>query len=481
MFKNKLSIYKFLLDHSKKKSVSFHMPGHKGGAFYKRFGYDDFFESFLNMDVTEIPGADNLFQREGIIRQCGEHYASLYDAKKSYLLINGTSGGIIASILATVPKGGSLIMARNSHKSVFNALTLGDISPIYAYPLLDQSYGISGPISAEEIDVLLKENPQALCVILPSPNYYGICSDIKGISEVVHSHGKILIVDEAHGAHLHFMNKELAAIDNGADLVINSTHKTLASMTQSAVLNVSHNSTVDLDILEDKLQAIQSTSPSYVLMASLDISASILQDHGDALFSNWKDNLESLYHNISTIPNLELIHSYMENNKELLDKTKINLSLRRAGISGPKLEELLISKFNIYPELVAGDLVMAMSGIGNTEEDFHKLAVALKEIQKNYNIKSNYDDNLELTALNIAVLSKKPKMKTIPQNRVKMPMERCGGKVCAQSIIPYPPGIPLACPGEVITEDLITYIKGLRQRGEKVIGVTADGEFFIGK
>ena len=148
-------IYDFLKTHAKKDSISFHMPGHKGASLYKKFGYEEFLRDFMNYDITEITGADNLFQTEGILKEAQNQYAKLYEVKKSYLLINGTSGGIIAAILASVPQGKKMIMARNCHKSVFNALTLGSIQPVYAYPEMIEAYGISGAISAEEIERLL--------------------------------------------------------------------------------------------------------------------------------------------------------------------------------------------------------------------------------------------------------------------------------------------------------------------------------------
>src|SRR5665647_1872789 len=237
-------IEEFVLEHAAEKPVSFHMPGHKGSGFYKRFGYVDFMNNFFDYDITEIEGADNLFQREGIIKAVSEKYARLYGVKQSFLLINGTSCGLISAILATVPKGKKIVMARNSHKSVFNALNLAGIEPIYAYPELIEDWKISGAITSFEIEEILRRNPDAEAVILPSPNYYGICSDIEEISEIVHKFGKILIVDQAHGAHLNFFNHykiegfPLAAERAGADIVVNSTHKTLASLTQSAVLNV---------------------------------------------------------------------------------------------------------------------------------------------------------------------------------------------------------------------------------------------------
>ncbi len=179
----KQSIREFLMSHGANNPVSFHMPGHKGKAFYVENGYGEFLDAIMDCDITEIPGADNLFQAEEIIEVTMQKYRQLYETKASYLLINGSSGGILAAILASVSKGGKLVMARNCHKSAFNALSLGDITPVYAFPSTVEEYGILGEVSAEEIAACLDENPDAEAVILPSPNYYGICSDIKAIAE----------------------------------------------------------------------------------------------------------------------------------------------------------------------------------------------------------------------------------------------------------------------------------------------------------
>ncbi|MEG0661710.1 MAG: aminotransferase class I/II-fold pyridoxal phosphate-dependent enzyme, partial [Anaerovoracaceae bacterium] len=334
-------IYKFLKEHAKKQPISFHMPGHKGAALYHKYGYGDFFTDLADLDITEIPGADNLFQAEDIIQSVQEAYRELYQVKASYLLINGTSGGLIAAILATVPRGKKLIMARNCHKSVFNALTLGGIEPVYAYP---EEGPVAGPISPQEIEALLKANPDGEAVILPSPNYYGICSDIEAIAKIVHQAGKVLIVDQAHGAHLKFFHRyvkdsvgklPLAAEDAGADIVVNSIHKTLASFTQSAVLNLT-STRVNPYVLEDKLQAIQSTSPSYLLMASLDINAQLLKDHGGTLMGEWWDLLNHFYAQAKKIPELTVMA------EDGMDVTKLNLTL--SGYSGLELEKKLMEE-----------------------------------------------------------------------------------------------------------------------------------------
>ncbi|MDD3169597.1 MAG: aminotransferase class I/II-fold pyridoxal phosphate-dependent enzyme [Eubacteriales bacterium] len=477
----KTPIQDFLVDHARVNPISFHMPGHKGSALYKRYGFNEFLEHYMDCDITEIIGADNLFQTEGILQEAQDNYAELYDSKKSYLLINGTSGGIIAAILASVPKGKKLIMARNCHKSVFNALTLTDIQPLYAYPGLIREYGISGAIPPEEIEALLKNNLDAEAVILPSPNYYGICSDIEAIAEIVHRYDKVLIVDQAHGAHLKMFSRfgvqglPKSAEESGADIVINSIHKTLASYTQSAVLNI-NTDRVSPYVIEDKLQCIESTSPSYLLMASLDINAAILKAHGHELMREWADHLQYFYEEAKKIECLEFIGKVPG-----MDWTKINFSLGKLGISGDELETMLL-KYHIFIELYTGDLVMCMTGIGNSRADIETLLNALREISedhKNNLLTEKAGIKLENGPTQLLTY-KKSRLYEIPKNKIRVPLLEAEGLICASSVIPYPPGIPLVCPGEKFEKETLHYLKALRENKEKVIGVNALGEVVVG-
>lgn len=466
----------FLSEHKEKNPVSFHMPGHKGSAIYREHGYGEFLDSIMDCDITEIPGADNLFQTEGVLKETMNRYKSMYGTKESYLLVNGSSGGLIAAILASVPKGGKLIMARNCHKSIFNALSLGDISPVYAYPETVKEYGILGSVSPEEIARCLEEHPDAAAVILPSPNYYGICSDVAAIAEVVHARGKILIIDQAHGAHLNFFSKyglqgfPAAAEASGADLVINSIHKTLASFTQTALLNLCSDR-VDKYDLEDRLQAIESSSPSYPMMASLDINADLLERCGRKLMTEWAENLEWFYERAEKeVPGLVIMRHAM------LDHTKLNLDMSAYGLDGNQLEELLMEK-NIFVELVTGNILMCMTGIGNKRCDFEKLLEALKEIAGNRSGQLNPQQKPEQPE----AVTKTLKLEKIPVRKERIPLEKAVGRVCASSVIPYPPGIPIVCPGEVFDEEVTRYIKERRQAGEKVIGVDELGRVAVGR
>ncbi len=471
----KETIYTFLKGHADRDAVSFHMPGHKGSRLYRDYGYGEFMERIMDMDVTEIPGADNLFQPETVIREVMNRYRDLYQVKGSYLLINGSSGGLIGAMLASVPKGGKIIMARNCHKSVFNGLRLGDIEPVYAYPELIEETGIAGEIKPEEICRCLKEEPDAAAVILPSPNYYGICSDIKAIAEEVHRQGKILIVDQAHGAHLKFF--DMWATDaglphgaevDGADLVINSVHKTLGSFTQTAVLNLC-TERVDKYVVEDMLQMVESTSPSYPLMTTLDINADLLENHGRELINSWAANIDYFYREATKIPGLVVM------DHQRLDRTKLNLDMSAYGISGNRLEELLMEQ-DIFAELVTGNILMCMTGIGNRRCDYERLLQVLRDLAK----EGGEQKHREETKGTIPISTKRQALKKIPKKTERIHLDGAADKVCAMSIIPYPPGIPLVCPGEVVTPELVEQIKALRRAGEKVIGVDEENRIVVG-
>lgn len=481
------AITTFLTEHADTNPVSFHMPGHKGSRIYRENGYGYFLDKIMDCDITEIPGADNLFQTEGIIAETMKKYERLYEVKKSYLLVNGSSGGLISAILACVRPGGKLIMARNSHKSIFNALGLASIEPVYAYPEEAEGCGILGEITAEEIVRCMDDNPDADAVILPSPNYYGICSNVRKIAEEVHKRGKVLIVDQAHGAHLRLFEKYAgsgagcacaecgfpeSAETQGADIVINSIHKTLASFTQSALLNLTSDR-VNPFVMEDKLQTIESSSPSYLLMATLDINADLLEKSGERLIREWAGNLEYFYNEAGRIPGLKVIIP------QNLDRTKLNIDMSAYGINGNELEVLLMER-DIFIELVTGNIVMCMTGIGNTRRDYERLIEALKEIAAKLG-ENKAGGQAIRPAGQPEVLTRVLEKKAVPVEKEFVLIDEAAGRVCGSSIIPYPPGIPIVCPGEVIDEAVIEYVKARRGAGEKVIGLTAEDTVCVGR
>lgn len=351
--------------------------------------------------------------------------------------------------------------------------------PVYLHPEMIDDYGISGEISLESVKAAIAEHPDASAVILPSPNYYGICSDIKAIATAVHEAGMVLIVDQAHGAHLHFFGSHLdepfkSADDLGADIVIQSTHKTLASFTQSAIVNLCTDR-VDKYLFEDKLQLIESTSPSYLLMASLDINGDLLEKQGERLIGEWEENLKWFY---ETAP--EAVNGLRVMSHPMLDHTKINLDMSAYGIDGLELEELLNER-GIFPELVTGNIVMCMTGIGNKRCDYERLLEALKEIAAEHRLCEESCGTTTAPKATQAVTMKRLQQVAIPSTKESVSMEEAAGRVCAASIIPYPPGIPIICPGEIIDQEVLDYCADLRARGEKVMGIDERGYVLVGK
>lgn len=465
------TVVDFLVTHGAEKPVSFHMPGHKGrGEIYERFGYGDFLRNIIGCDITEIPGADALTQPEDCLLQVMENYAELYGVRHTELLVNGSSTGLIASILATVPRGGKLIMGRNSHKAVFSALRLGEIEPVYVSPETDPIHHLQGAIPKEGVEAALQQHPDASAVLVTSPNYYGILSDIQEIAKVTHAAGKILIVDQAHGAHLKFFDEleetTWAAENQGADLVVNSTHKTLMSFTSTAILNVC-STRMDIPTLSETVRMLQTTSPSYLLMGSLDVNEKILR-RGKELFRNWREDLNFFYREAAAIPGVSLIQC------NSLDRTKISLNMKACGLSGAALSQEL-QKRNLWMEMTHGDYVMMMTGLGNERGDYERMLEALKEIQEQHGVISEAKGSSE------ALISFDLEQRDLPGKRKKIPLSEAAGKVLYDSLIPYPPGIPLACPGEVLNTEAVKYLEHLLDNGVMVIGIDSNRMLYTGK
>ena len=490
----KLRLHEFLLKHRQDERVSFHMPGHKGEEIFKKFGYDEIIERLADCDTTEVHGADNLFAPSGIIARVQDDFAELYGAEASYLSVNGSSGAIIASTLAVLQREDTAIVAGNSHKSVFNALALSGADAIIVEPSLVCEGRIAGAIRPSDIRRAFEESSGKItAVIIPSPNYYGICSDIKEIADIAHEYEAILIVDQAHGAHLPIFEKFLpgfakenlprSAESGGADIVINSTHKTLASFTQSAICNLMNTERVSEISLKGALQMVQSSSPSYILMAGLDICCDILRKHGKKLMRDWADNLEYFYSKDFSDSGFRILD---KNAEPLLDVTKINIE----SASGRRLCGILEDKFGIFPELYTAEFAMCMSGIGNKKTDFQALYKALLEIEENYGegiciVKNSASE--QTCRLNSRTSGERGgRILFLPgrqgnmlrSKKMLMNISDAAGKVAGEAVTAYPPGIPIVHAGERITEDMIAGIKKSMDEGIATTGIY-EGKIFV--
>jgi len=473
-------LIEFIKAHRDSERASFHMPGHKGKAFFKENGYEDFVDLMIDGDLTEIEGADNLFKAESILRKTMNRYKAMYTAKQAFMLVGGSSAGILASALSIISKGDTLIMASNCHKSVYNALMLSGGKAVFVAPETLKDYGLAGEVSASRIEEALIKHPEAKAVLITSPNYYGVCSDIEKISEIVHAHGKILIVDDKIAPsrgdikNQHSKAQKLAAEASGADIAILSTHKTLASFTQTAILLVCSDR-VDVDTIANNLQILQSSSPSYILMASLDLNARIIEEYGDALFKEWQADLDYAYEELRKIQGLELLEM------ELLDRTKLVFGLREIGISGYELDALLRER-GIFCELSDSRFVMAMSGIGSKRKDYELLISALNEIaeearESGRNSASREDDEIVL----MDELYRHGEIFDVPSETERLVARESEGKISAQALIPYPPGIPIIVPGERIDSEKIRVLEKLHKDGVSVIGLDGNGKILCGR
>ena len=496
------TIADFLNENAKKDNVSFHMPGHKGRSVqFEKAGYGQLLKEAAAWDITEIPGADSLFSPRGALRNVMENYAELYGVRHTELLVNGSSAGIIAAILSSVPVGGKLILSRSSHHAAFSALRLGGINPVYVRPEADSKYNISAEISPYELEAACDANPDASAVLITSPNYCGMLSDIQLLADVAHDHGMLLIVDQAHGAHLRFFDYDAArsrdegsyvphpkhsAESLGADIVINSTHKTLFSFTGSGILNICGDS-VDIEAVSEALRMLQTTSPSYLLMASLDINEKIMRNNWSYIVSSWKEDLTGFYKGASRINGLTVVTGSgikgsgsqdedvfaLYRYREGPDPTKINLSMSELGLSGDRLEKELRYR-GIISEMVHGEYVLLMTGAGNIRSDYERLLDALNDIASGYGIGTHVDrtprsfDDIVLEYANV------------PVEGEYVPLYEAVGRVLYDPIVTYPPGTPIACPGEILTMEVISHISAILESGETITGVDDEGLIKVG-
>lgn len=479
-------IYCALKKYSEQIITPFHMPGHKMGKGLPAC----FMEDLARIDVTELPDTDNLHFPEGIIREAQELAAKAYGAQKTYFLVNGSSCGIHASIMTACKPGDKVIVTRDCHRSVIGGIILADAEPVYVNIEFDDLFGIPALVNPEKIEKAMADNPEAAAVIITRPNYYGICCDVSKIADIVHSYGKLLIVDEAHGAHLKFSSElPVSSIDAGADICIQSAHKTLPAFTQGAYLHVK-SERVDIERLEFNLRLLQTTSPSFIIMASLDMARWIMECFGEELLGEVIKNAERLRKEINEsecfVPLSEEHVSSLAAGRlagKLLDKTRLVFNSRNIGVTGYKIAEILRKEFKIQVEMADMFNIVCISTISDREEDFERLYLALSEMpdlvagMKREMLKENINENSnDLGFIDMQILNN---LKNLPEPRQAMkPGDACktrgkkvklgdsAGKISRNFIVPYPPGIPVTCPGEIITDEVIGYISSIiRYRG----------------
>ena len=460
-------LYDKLEAYAKEDYYPMHMPGHKRNIELMEM------TNPYRLDITEIDGFDNLHQPEGILKQLADRLSLLYGAKKSFPLVNGSTAGNLAGISSATNRGDKVLFARNSHKSVYHAAIIMGLKPVYCYPQVVSQIPINGGILAVSIEEALIKHRDIKLVVITSPTYEGVVSDIRSIVDIVHRYGALLLVDEAHGAHFGFHKGfPLSAVTQGADLVIQSLHKTLPALTQTAVL---HSNRAELNhIIQRYLAIYQSSSPSYVLMSGIDLCLRVLEEKGDELFEIYEQRLQEFYCAMEELKVLKVVGRQFIGQSGIfdLDPSKITISVRNSKISGHHLQELLRTKYHIILEMAAPEYALAMTSICDTEEGFHRLAEALLAIDRELESTPNNQFTIEYNKL-------KPEQVLSPQEAVDQTSEiikllDSAGRISAAFISLYPPGAPILVPGERMDEEFLKYLLWIRQEGFTVTGLTGD-------
>lgn len=461
----KTPYYTKLKEYAKSNLLTFHCPGHQQGRGAHPEFRNFFGENIFKADINYGSGIDDLHQPQSIIKEAQDLAAAAYSADNTYFLINGSSSGNQAMIMTVCNPGDKLILPRNSHKSATSALILSGAHPVYVLPEFDEEMQVDHTITLEATEKALKENPDAKAVFILSPTYYGAAANLEELINLAHSHNKAAIVDEAWGPHLNFNDRlPISAISAGADMCVNSTHKLIGGITQSSMLHVKGDR-IDKGRLQAVLRIFLSTSPNTFLIASLDVARMQMAVNGEKLMDTAIDLGDYAREKIDKIPGFTVygrniigrlgVHNY--------DPTRLVFTAKDIGFSGYTIEKLLRKKYNIQIEMADLFNIVMLITLGHNKADLDKLIYALEDISKKS--KTNVEKN-ELFHKWIGKPIKLPDFSspvmTVREAFVSeyrtVKFTESAGLICNEIITPYPPGIPILCPGERITQDIIDYL-----------------------
>lgn len=451
----------------------YHMPGHK------RQISGELPKEFFQMDITEIEGFDNLHQSEGILKELQDRAASLCGAEESFYLVNGSTGGILSAVSAAVPFGGHILMTRNCHKSAYHAAYLRKLKITYLYPSLLESFDIYDAVTPAQVRNALEKEPDIHAVLVVSPTYEGRIADIRKIAEVVHEKGIPLIVDEAHGAHLgwnRFVHENSCRA--GADIIIQSTHKTLPALTQTALLHV-NGKRINRELLKRYLRIYQTSSPSYLLMASIDNALNFMKRNGNTAFAKFVQQYEEMQKVLSHCRHLR----FLCQDEEKQDVGKLVISTKYTDITGKELYDILLEKYRLQTEMATESYVLAMFTVGDSREGYERLTEALLDIDKGLNPLTEDEANKRTYYLN--TVGKERTEEVVPFSEAwdreteEIPLIEAAGRTVGEFINLYPPGVPVLVPGEKITKELLIRIAHWLKHGLTVQGIKIRKEKYL--
>lgn len=461
MDQDTLPLYNCLLHHADTKPLSFHVPGHKNSTVFPILN-DNVFKDLLTIDQTELTDLDDLHSPNGVIKEAQQLTAALYKVSSSYFLVGGSTAGNLAMILSTCEPADTVLVQRNSHKSIINGMKLANVHPVFLTPEYDSHGKFSTSVSYKTVDAAIKQYPNAKVLILTSPNYYGaVSTELRNIIELAHSNGLVVLVDEAHGAHLILGDPfPPSAVQLGADIVVQSAHKTLPAMTMGSFLHC-NSLHIDIDRLQYYLQVIQSSSPSYPIMASLDIARYYLAHISQSEKINIMKQIDDFRKQISTIPQLKIIDC--NSNENIGDPLKLIVQTR-CELSGYRLQKEF-EKQSIYTELADPWNVLFVLPLA-VVEDWAAVTEKLKQAVQHLSVQAYTKaiNKLEKDEVKISTLA----VSYQEMNKLHKewaPIQQAEGRIAAASIIPYPPGIPLVVEGEIITANHMEQLESLMKEG----------------
>lgn len=450
-------LFTALREHAAKDPVQFHIPGHKKGM-----GSDPEFREFigdnaLSIDLINIAPLDDLHQPTGVIEEAQKLAADAFGADYTFFSVQGTSGAIMTMILSVCSPGDKIIVPRNVHKSIMSAIIFAGARPIFISPARDANLGIDHGITTRSVQRALDRHHDAKAVLVINPTYYGICADLKEIVDLVHSYDIPVLVDEAHGVLIHFHEKlPMSAMQAGADMAATSVHKLGGSMTQSSVLNV-RSERINQKRVQTIISMLTTTSTSYILLASLDTSRRNLAIHGHDIAEKAIDLAKYARAEINKMPGLYCIGEEILGTEATYDydPTKLTIHVRHLGITGYETENWLRDHYNIEVELSDMYNILALVTPGDTEDSISKLLTALRDLAEQHQV--NEANELVVKIPEIPHLSLTPRDAFYADTEV-VPFKESAGRIIAEFIYVYPPGIPILLPGEVISQTNIDYI-----------------------
>jgi len=475
---DKTPILNTLKSLSHQSNAAFYTPGHKKGQGIAQPLAELLGKSVFTADLPELPELDNLFAPEGVIKDAQELAAAAFGADKTWFLINGSTCGVMAAILATCGPGDKLILPRNSHQSAIAGLILSGAIPIFINPEYNSEFDIPYSITPEAVKTALQQHSDAKAVMLVYPTYQGVCGDVKAIADITHQYNLPLLVDEAHGAHFTFHPElPVSALAGGADLTVQSTHKVLGAMTQASMLHL-QGTRIDSQKITQALQLLQSTSPSYLLLASLDAARQQMALEGKQLLDTTLQLAESAIESISQIPGLSV---FKWQNKPLpgfmqLDKTRLTVKVSDLGLNGFTADEILHTQLGVTAELPQLKTLTFIISFGNTKVDIDKLVSGLSYLAEN---KREFMEKIDISSVmpfQVFTLPSVSPREAFFAVKKTVEIEKAVGCISGEIVCPYPPGIPVLMPGEVISKKAIAYLQQVLKLGGKITGCEAENK-----